>query len=107
MYLKTCVCGKSKKNFKYDIGPNFVNNCCKEAGMTKSKPAETKPSKEEILASAMEAPKAVPVAETPVPADVNEDGKVDEKDLSEVHKAYAEEKAKTKPKRRSRKKKKS
>lgn len=30
MYLKKCRCGKSQKNFKMDIGPFFVNKCCKE-----------------------------------------------------------------------------
>src|SRR5690606_23594254 len=32
MFEKPCVCGKSKKNFKNDIGPFFVNECCTEAG---------------------------------------------------------------------------
>lgn len=32
MYLKECRCGKSKKNFKFDIGPFFINKCCKDAG---------------------------------------------------------------------------
>lgn len=32
MYEKTCRCGKSKKNFKVDIGPFYVDECCLEAG---------------------------------------------------------------------------
>lgn len=32
MYEKTCRCGKSKANFKIDIGPFFINDCCTEAG---------------------------------------------------------------------------
>lgn len=32
MYEKPCVCGKSKKNFKFDIGPFFINICCRDAG---------------------------------------------------------------------------
>jgi hypothetical protein len=32
MYLKTCRCGKSQKNFKFDIGEFFINKCCKDAG---------------------------------------------------------------------------
>lgn len=29
---KPCRCGKTNKNFKIDIGPFFVNDCCLEAG---------------------------------------------------------------------------
>ena len=32
MIEKTCRCGKSKKNFKLDIGPFFINDCCTEEG---------------------------------------------------------------------------
>ncbi len=32
MYQKECRCGKSKKQFKADIGPFFINGCCKLAG---------------------------------------------------------------------------
>lgn len=32
MYEKTCRCGTSKKNFKIDIGPFFIGECCTEAG---------------------------------------------------------------------------
>ena len=32
MFMKTCRCGKTKKNFKFDIGPFFVDECCIEAG---------------------------------------------------------------------------
>ncbi len=32
MILKSCVCGASKKNFKMDIGPFYVGECCKDAG---------------------------------------------------------------------------
>jgi uncharacterized membrane protein YqiK len=32
MFEKTCRCGKSKKNFKIDIGDFFVDDCCLEAG---------------------------------------------------------------------------
>lgn len=28
----TCRCGKSKKRFKFDVGPFFINTCCEEAG---------------------------------------------------------------------------
>lgn len=32
MYEKSCACKKSKKNFKFDIGPFFINMCCRDAG---------------------------------------------------------------------------
>lgn len=32
MFLKECRCGKSKKNFKMDIGPFYIDECCSEAG---------------------------------------------------------------------------
>jgi hypothetical protein len=32
MIEKSCACGKSKKNFKMDIGPFYVADCCKDAG---------------------------------------------------------------------------
>lgn len=32
MMEKTCACGASKKNFKIDIGPFFVDDCCLAAG---------------------------------------------------------------------------
>jgi hypothetical protein len=32
MREKSCRCGKSKKNFKIDIGSFFVGDCCLEAG---------------------------------------------------------------------------
>jgi hypothetical protein len=32
MYEKSCRCGASKKNFKIDIGPFYIAECCKKAG---------------------------------------------------------------------------
>lgn len=32
MIEKSCRCGKIKKNFKIDIGPFFIADCCTEAG---------------------------------------------------------------------------
>lgn len=32
MVLITCRCGKTQKNFMRNIGPFFINKCCKEAG---------------------------------------------------------------------------
>lgn len=32
MIEKSCRCGKSKKNFKMDIGPFYIDECCIEAG---------------------------------------------------------------------------
>lgn len=50
MFQKPCACGKSKKNFRFDIGPHFINECCLEAGYdelgnppeSKEKPVEEK-----------------------------------------------------------------
>lgn len=32
MFKINCACGKANKNFKYDIGPMYVDECCKAAG---------------------------------------------------------------------------
>lgn len=32
MFKRKCKCNKSEKNFKMDIGPFFVNECCVESG---------------------------------------------------------------------------
>lgn len=32
MIEKTCRCGKNKKNFRMDIGPFYVEDCCLKAG---------------------------------------------------------------------------
>lgn len=32
MFKKNCACGKANKNFKYDIGTFYVDECCKAAG---------------------------------------------------------------------------
>jgi hypothetical protein len=34
MIEKSCKCGTLKKNFKFDIGTNFVAECCLENGYT-------------------------------------------------------------------------
>lgn len=102
MYLKTCRCGKTQKNFKMDIGPFFINKCCKEAGYdVHGKKAED--AVEQVKeANEMAADQII---EDMNPADINKDGKVDEQDLSAVHKAYAEEKTTKKKTRRKRTKK--
>lgn len=61
MYMKTCRCGKSKKNFKMDIGDFFIDDCCIEAGYDelgnkkakKELKIEGLPSVEEIKNEAM------------------------------------------------------
>ena len=69
MYQKECYCGKSKKNFRMDIGPKFMNKCCKEAGYDakgnppkgapKSAPKapETKPEPKKSMMDIFSAPK--------------------------------------------------
>lgn len=32
MFKKKCACGESEKSFKFDIGPFFIDECCKKAG---------------------------------------------------------------------------
>lgn len=32
MFEKPCRCAKQKKNFRLDIGPFFIDDCCIEAG---------------------------------------------------------------------------
>lgn len=32
MFKKKCACGNSEKNFKFDIGDNFVGDCCSANG---------------------------------------------------------------------------
>ena len=72
-----CKCGASKKSFKFipykDIAHQWECPKCEESL------GKAEPKKEEAKAEA----KA---------ADVNKDGKVDEKDLSIVHKEYSAEK---------------
>lgn len=51
MFLKTCKCGKSQKNFKIDIGEFFINDCCLLEGYDHlgKKEGEIEEVKEEIL----------------------------------------------------------
>lgn len=35
MFNKNCRCGASNKNFQFDIGPFFINQCCLDAGFDK------------------------------------------------------------------------
>jgi len=37
MFTKTCECGKTQKNFKFDIGGPFRTTCCDEADAAKAK----------------------------------------------------------------------
>ena len=53
MYLKTCRCGKSQKNFKVDIGEFYVEECCIEAGYDE-------------LGNLKEQPKSIQVPELPI-----------------------------------------
>lgn len=32
MFLVKCKCGKSQKNFKFNIGEFFIDECCEKAG---------------------------------------------------------------------------
>lgn len=43
MFEKSCRCGTSKKRFRVDIGPFFVNECCAAAGFDDlgQKPGDT------------------------------------------------------------------
>lgn len=34
MFLISCKCGQSSKNFKVDIGTNFFDECCLKAGFS-------------------------------------------------------------------------
>lgn len=49
----SCRCGKTKKNFKFDIGPFFIAECCEEAGFNHlgelSKEKKAKAEIEDIL----------------------------------------------------------
>lgn len=61
MFKKKCRCGKTEKNFKLDIGPFFISECCEEAGYDhagrkpskkpteKAKTSEEKPKVEETF----------------------------------------------------------
>ena len=68
-----CKCGAAKKSFKFipysQIAGKWECPLCKDAEK------KEEPKKEEVKA-----------------ADINKDGKVDEKDLSIVHKEYSKEK---------------
>jgi len=61
MFLKSCVCGKTSKNFKFDIGPFFVTDCCEEAGYD-CKGVLKEPKVEEKQQVTEPAPEPAPVA---------------------------------------------
>lgn len=76
MIEKTCRCGKTKKNFKIDIGPFFVDECCLEAGydevgnrVKKELNMPGLPSEEELL----EASKNLKDDSSPEPEDPSEE----------------------------------
>lgn len=59
MMEKPCRCGKIKKNFKMDIGPFFIAECCIEAGYNNKGEMVGKPKKEEKpVEKKVEEPKA-------------------------------------------------
>lgn len=70
MFLKTCRCGKSKKNFKVDIGEFFINQCCRDAGYDSlgrkvgdEKPVETPVEMPQVVETTEEKPVEMPVVE--------------------------------------------
>ena len=91
MFKKKCRCGTTEKNFKMDIGPFFINECCEKAGFDeKGLKAEDCNKEEEAL--------------TPLLKEVQKEEKkeiLDEKELEEK----AEEKSAKISKKKSRKKK--
>lgn len=48
MFKRSCRCGKQTKNFKYDIGPFFITQCCVDAGYDHlgNKKSEVDPKKD-------------------------------------------------------------
>lgn len=96
MIEKTCRCGKTKKNFKIDIGPFFVDECCLEAGydevgnlVKKELNMPGLPSEEELL----EASKNLKDDSSPEPEDPSEDIEVKETAAERKAREKAEKKA--------------
>lgn len=47
MFTKKCFCGERTKNFKVDIGPGYMDNCCKSKGYNVKGELEGKPQNDE------------------------------------------------------------
>lgn len=50
MFKKPCRCGKTEKQFKMDIGPFYISECCKMAGYDYlgNLSEETKPQEKKV-----------------------------------------------------------
>jgi len=105
----TCKCGKTKKNFKFDVG-SFVDECCVEAGYDElgnrvKKPLDTTglPSEEELAAAAAN----LQPDNSPEPNDPNE-GKEDESeettDETKTETSESSDRQETKEEKKARKK---
>lgn len=72
MFKKKCRCGKSEKNFKFDIGPFFVADCCLDAGYDE---LGRKPGEEESdgLEDEKELVEEIQEALEPLPEEVQEE----------------------------------
>lgn len=71
MFRKPCRCGKTKKNFKIDIGEFFINECCEAEGFNQyglkgdEKPAPPELEEvEDIFKSSDEEPTEAPKSRT-------------------------------------------
>ena len=81
MIEKSCRCGKIKKNFKIDIGPFFIADCCIEAGYDYlGNKAELKVEdlglKEDEVQKAIEASGSLQIVDDVVDTDDREDEKL-------------------------------
>lgn len=60
MYEIQCACKKSKKNFKFEIGSFFINDCCEKSGYDEFGKTKEDYQKEasQIVEEVLQAPKA-------------------------------------------------
>ncbi len=101
MIEKSCRCGKSKKNFKFDIGPFYIEECCIEAGYNKrgekakKEVTETLSIAELQIAQTLEVTDHPELDQLPDPSEVTqtlEETVLSEKDLTEESKATQKKK---------------
>jgi len=100
MYLVTCKCGKTQKNFKFNIGSSFRGECCKEEQKPVVRSLEEEIEVEEYLNSSASVDPMEDVEAFDFLGDLNGDGVVDEKDaaimLEEISKPTKKKKKKKK-----------
>lgn len=108
MFLKTCRCGKTQKNFFFDIGEFFIEECCVEAGYDhKGDRVVTKPLPVKYIAEVPEG-KTVQEVEDEILSQIKNDAEVltlvDDAMLDQVEPEIKETRAERKSREKAEKK---